>query len=172
MEHMAAKLNIDPVDFRLNNFIKDGDMTLAGHPFHGKNPLPGMITDLRKSANFEERKANVDSFNQANKWKKRGLSLVPVKYGIHGFAPMPYYAHISIYEGDGSISVSHGGIEMGQGINTKVAQTVAKELGVPLESVIVKPSDVLVAPNNCVTGGSTTSELTCHVSALEIFLGL
>ena len=59
--------------------------------------------------------------------------------------------------------MSHGGIEMGQGINTKVAQTVAKELGVPMEMVVVKPVDTLVSPNSTITGGSTTSELTCHV---------
>ena len=50
------------------------------------------------------------------------------------------------------------------GINTKVKQTVAKTLGVPLDLVIVKPANVLTSPNNCVTGGSTTSELTCNVS--------
>ena len=69
--------------------------------------------------------------------------------------------------GDGSIAVSHGGIEMGQGINTKVAQTVAKELkdyGVTVDMIKVKAANTLVSPNNSVTGGSTTSELTCNVS--------
>ena len=68
--------------------------------------------------------------------------------------------------GDGSIAVSHGGIEMGQGINTKVAQTVANELkdyGVTIDMIKVKAANNLVSPNNCVTGGSTTSELTCNV---------
>ena len=60
-----------------------------------------------------------------------GISMVPIKYDVHKFAPMPYYCHITIYTtlfGEASIAISHGGIEMGQGINTKVAQTVAKEL--------------------------------------------
>jgi xanthine dehydrogenase/oxidase len=89
--------------------------------------------------------------------------MVPVRYNIHAFAPMPFYCHVSVFEGDGTIAVSHGGIEMGQGINTKVAQTVAKELGVSMDIIVVKPADNVISPNNCVTGGSTTSELTCHV---------
>ena len=52
---------------------------------------------------------------------------------------------------------------MGQGINTKVAQTVAKCLDVPMEIIVVKPADALVSPNNIVTGGSTTSEIICNV---------
>ena len=55
------------------------------------------------------------------------------------------------------------------GINTKVKQTVAKTLGVPLDLVIIKPADVLTSPNNCVTGGSMTSELTCNVSIATVF---
>jgi xanthine dehydrogenase molybdopterin-binding subunit B len=52
-------------------------------------------------------------------WRKRGISLVPCKYSINYF-PLPMYCHISVYEGDGTISVATGGIEMGQGLNTKV----------------------------------------------------
>jgi len=97
--------------------------------------------------------------------------MVPMRYSIHQFPPLPFYCQISIFNGpgDGSISVSHGGIEMGQGINTKVAQVVAKELqdlGVTVEMIKVKPANVLVAPNNCVTGGSTTSEATCNAAQI------
>ena len=52
------------------------------------------------------------------------------------------------------------------GLNTKVAQTVAKQLGVPIELVVIKPSDALISPNNIVTGGSTTSERCCSVSTI------
>lgn len=64
---------------------------------------------------------------------------------------------------------------MGQGINTKVAQTVAKELkdyGVTIDMIKVKAANNLVSPNNCVTGGSTTSELTCNVSTPTLLLVL
>ncbi len=161
MEHLACKLKIDPNELRRKNFIQDGDMQVVGHPFHGENPLSKMMDELMDSSSYKERRAAVDSFNASNKWKKRGMSVVPVKYTIHAMPPMPFYAHISVYEGDGTIAVSHGGIEMGQGINTKVQQTVAQTLGVPMDMIIIKPADNVISPNNIVTGGSTTSEMTC-----------
>ena len=67
---------------------------------------------------------------------KRGLALTPVKFGISfnvaHFNQAGALVHVYI---DGSILVNHGGTEMGQGLNTKVAQVVAHELGVPLARV-------------------------------------
>ena len=167
MDHLAAKIGMDPLEFRLKNFLKEGDLMLhGGHKFSGTNPLPGMIEELSKSSAFEERKKAVETFNQNNKWKKRGMSYVPIRYGVGWMPPFPNYCHISVFQNDGTISVSHGGIEMGQGINTKVAQTVAKCLDVPMEMIIVKPADALVSPNNIVTGGSTTSEIICNVRSI------
>ena len=138
MEHMAAKLNMDPLEFRIKNFFKEGDMLLFGHPFKGHNPLPDLITDLGKSAKLDQRKADIKTFNQNNTWKKRGISVVPVNYTAHLPGPMPSYCHISVYEGDGSISVSHGGIEMGQGmylcINLSQAISIFARLSLSRES--------------------------------------
>lgn len=168
MDHFASKLGVDGIEFRQKNFLKEGDMKLGGHVFKGQNPLPDLIQQVSESSALSQRKAYIEAFNAANKWKKRGISMVPVNYEIHSIMPIPYYAHVTVFEGDGSIAVTTGGIEMGQGLNTKVAQTVAKELGVPLELVKIKPSDVMTSPNNAVTGGSTTSEVTCHVSLVLI----
>lgn len=55
---------------------------------------------------------------------------------------------------DGSVSITHGGIEMGQGLNTKIAQTAAYTLGIPLEKISIKPTNNHSAPNAIVTGGS------------------
>ena len=72
---------------------------------------------------------------------------------------------ISIYENDGSIAVTHGGIEMGQGMNTKVAQVVASSLGLPnVDLISVKPLDTVSSANGNLTGGSMGSELFCNVS--------
>lgn len=57
--------------------------------------------------------------DQANRWKKKGLSVVPMKFGI-GWTGGNYTALVAIHGLDGSVSISHGGIESGQGINTKV----------------------------------------------------
>ncbi|NBQ87609.1 MAG: xanthine dehydrogenase molybdopterin binding subunit, partial [Betaproteobacteria bacterium] len=60
---------------------------------------------------------------------------------------------------DGSVQVNHGGTEMGQGLNTKVAQIVADELGVPLPSVQVTASDTSKVPNASATAASSGTDL-------------
>ena len=107
---------------------------------------------------------------QANKWIKRGMSLVPCKYYVNlNIIVLPWPILISIYENDGSVAVTHGGIEMGHGINTKVAQVEAFGLGLSSASeVSVKPADGLTSANACVTGGSMSSELVCQVSLMIV----
>src|SRR5690349_9938788 len=94
---------------------------------------------------YQNRKKIIEKFNIENRWIKRGIGIVPLKYHLGYFGSL--HAHVSVYRGDGSISVTTGGIEMGQGLNTKVAQTVAHILGVPLDKISVKPSNSLTSPN-------------------------
>jgi xanthine dehydrogenase/oxidase len=69
------------------------------------------------------------------------------------------HALVSIYHGDGSVSITVGGIEMGQGLNTKIAQTAAHILGISLDKISIKPSSVHTSPNAICTGGSTGSDI-------------
>lgn len=82
---------------------------------------------------------------------------------LAGWTGACYGSLVAIYNGDGSVAISHGGIEVGQGISTKVAQVCAYELGIPLETVTVRSPDNLVVANSITTGGSITSELVCQV---------
>lgn len=84
-----------------------------------------------------------------------------MKYPIEYFGQQS--ALVSIYNRDGTVAIAHGGIEMGQGINTKVAQTAAFILGIPLEKISIKPTNNLTTPNVNVTGGSFASEICCFV---------
>lgn len=108
MEHIArVTMKKDPMQVRLANM---NDMDKAA--------LEPMIKDLLKSADYEIRKRAVETFNNENRWKKKGIALVPMKY------PFMYWgqfnAMVSICARDGTVCVTHGGIECGQGINTKV----------------------------------------------------
>lgn len=84
-----------------------------------------------------------------------------MKFHVEYFGSL--HALVSIYHRDGSVSITVGGIEMGQGLNTKVAQTAAHILGVSLDKISIKPSNTLTAPNAIVTGGSIGSEISCFV---------
>lgn len=151
MEHIARVVGKDPLEVRLLN-MNEKD----------KEQVGPMIENLSSSADFEMRKRAVETFNKENRWKKRGISLVPQKYPILFFGH--FHAMVSIYAHDGTVSISHGGIECGQGIHTKIAQTAAHTLGIDLDMVSVKPSNNFTAPNNMVTGGSITSESCAYAT--------
>ncbi|XP_066511010.1 aldehyde oxidase-like [Hoplias malabaricus] len=102
---------------------------------------------LEKS-NYEQRLLAIQKFNSSNNWRKRGLSIVPLKFGI-GFSKGFYNqgaALVNIYK-DGSVLVSHGGTEMGQGINTKAIQIASRVLNVPMSSIHVKETCTGNVPN-------------------------
>lgn len=72
-------------------------------------------------------------------------------------------AYVCVYHGDGTVIVSHGGIEMGQGVNTKVTQVAAHILGIPHTFVNVRATDNVIGANCLTTGGSITSDMICLV---------
>lgn len=77
-----------------------------------------------------------------------------------------FNSFVAVYHGDGSVIVSHGGIETGQGIHTKVAQVCAQELKIPIELIKVQSADNIAGANSGPTGGSIASELVCMVSVI------
>lgn len=91
-----------------------------------------------------------------------------MQYPLHYLGNFPSY--VAIYHSDGTVVVSHGGIECGQGLNTKVAQVAAHTLGIPLELVSVKSSNNVIGANAFVTGASVASESVCYVSAAMLHL--
>ena len=72
---------------------------------------------------------------------------------------LKFHCLVSVFANDGSVSVTHGGIEMGQGVNTKVRQVVAAKLGIDISLVKIKSSASITNPNGSTTGGSMGSEV-------------
>lgn len=162
LEHVANFLGKDPLQVRQINFFKPGDSTVYNHVFNNDFDIEAIVNELKISSDFESRKQQVAEFNRVNKYKKKGIALIPLRYGMtynFGF----YNALVGVKHHDGSVLVSHGGIEMGQGIHTKVAQACAHELGIPIEKISIKPTNNLVNPNCFWTGASVTAELCCLV---------
>ncbi|KAJ3622741.1 hypothetical protein MTP99_019023 [Tenebrio molitor] len=147
IEHVAYAAGVDPLEVRLANFPKD-------------SPLVKYVDDLKSWAEIDQRKQDINAFNKENRWKKKGMAVVPMNYDLK--LSGPFAAMVSIFHGDGTVQVSHGGVEIGQGINTKAAQVCAYKLGIPLKKVTVLPSNSFVAANSTTTGGSVTSEAVCY----------
>ncbi|XP_045774231.1 indole-3-acetaldehyde oxidase-like [Maniola jurtina] len=158
MEKIAHNLNKDPMEVRLANMEKED------------NPIPELIDQLKKDSSYESRLEDVKKFNDDNRWRKRALKLMPMTYELFYFGP--FNCLISIYHADGTVAVSHGCTEMGQGINTKTAQVCAYALGIPLEKVSIKPSSSFTSPNSMATGGSIGSECIAYAAlkACEILM--
>jgi xanthine dehydrogenase large subunit len=124
------------------------------------NILRPLITTLAQSANYRERAEQIALWNASSPVIKRGIALTPVKFGISFTATLFNQAGalVHVYT-DGSVQVNHGGTEMGQGLNTKVATIVADELGVPFERVLCTASDTSKVPNASATAASSGTDL-------------
>eukprot|EP00727_Mastigamoeba_balamuthi_P007120 m51a1_g3028 xanthine dehydrogenase/oxidase, putative (1187) ;mRNA; f:893905-899128 len=132
----------------LENFYGDG--------FTCRTNRPAMTAkDIIATGEWDKRKAAVEQFNADNRWVKRGISLVPVKYAI-ALNGNDFGVLINVFA-DGSIVVEHSGTEMGQGIDTRIAQIVAHELGslVKMDDISVVATNTRTIPNAGITAGTT-----------------
>jgi xanthine dehydrogenase/oxidase len=169
VEHVAAKLGVEPEVVRRRNLYRAEDRTHFGQEL--KIDLPRLVDHADKESGFSERLlAEVASFNESPEavatHRARGVALVPVKFGL-AFTHTPLNqgsALVHVHQ-DGSVLVSHGGVEMGQGLHTKVAQVVAHELGVPLARVDVRETATDKIANSSATAASMGSDLYCTAAA-------
>ena len=167
IEEIAQRLGKDPLEVRLLNLYKDpsisGDpqsmTTQYGQPIEDW-VCDELMTQLRAQAKYDERRLAVKAFNDKHTHRKRGFSLVPLKFGISFTATMLNQggALLNIYQ-DGSVSVNHGGVEMGQGLNTKMAQVAADGLGISVDKIRVTATDTQKVPNASATAASSGADI-------------
>ena len=167
IEQIANDIGKDPLDVRMLNIYQDP--AVSGNPAtmvtqYGQTIADWVgdkvITQVAAEAKYRERRGSVNAFNKVNKRRKRGLALVPLKFGISFTATMLNQggALLNIYM-DGSVSVNHGGTEMGQGLNTKMAQVCADGLGIDLSYVRVTGTDTQKVPNASATSASSGADI-------------
>ena len=169
---IARKLGLDPLDVRMRNLYGE-DLTSgsAAAPPRERNTthyqmkvedniLEPLISRLEETSDYRNRRAAITQWNADSPVIKRGISITPVKFGISFTATFFNQAGalVHVYT-DGSVQVNHGGTEMGQGLNTKVAQIVAQELGVPFERVRSTAADTSKVPNASATAASSGTDL-------------
>jgi xanthine dehydrogenase large subunit len=167
MDSVARRLGKDPLDVRLANLygITDRHTTPYGQVVED-NVLHPLMHELVASSDYRARREAVKAFNAGSPVLKKGLAIAPVKFGI-SFNVVHLNqagALVHVYN-DGSILVNHGGTEMGQGLNTKVAQMVAHTLGVKLGRVRVTATDTAKVANTSATAASTGSDLNGKAAA-------
>ncbi|GAA6208583.1 xanthine dehydrogenase molybdopterin binding subunit [Cognatishimia sp. WU-CL00825] len=184
MDHIAHALGKDPLEVRRVNFYDDGaEGGLSAPPGEAKLPHPpegilvknnttpygqevtdfvlhDLVQQLCDSADYAARRAAVAAWNADNPILKRGLALTPVKFGISFTLTHLNQAGalVHVYQ-DGSVQMNHGGTEMGQGLNQKVAQVAAARFGLPIGAVRITATDTSKVPNTSATAASSGSDL-------------
>ncbi|KIH93528.1 xanthine dehydrogenase/oxidase [Sporothrix brasiliensis 5110] len=159
MSEVADRLGMPVETLRAINMYKVGELT----PFNQSITdwhVPLMYEQLQKDTDYANRRTAVEKFNKENKWHKRGLAIVPTKFGISFTALWLNQAGalVHIYH-DGSVLLAHGGTEMGQGLHTKMVMIAAQALRVPLDSVFISETATNTVANASATAASASSDL-------------
>uniref|UniRef100_J3MK08 aldehyde oxidase n=1 Tax=Oryza brachyantha TaxID=4533 RepID=J3MK08_ORYBR len=168
IEHVASVLSLDANTIRQKNFHTYDSLVLFYPDSAGESStytLHSIFDRLASTSSYLQHVESIKKFNSCNKWRKRGISSIPLIFKVE---PRPAPGRVSVLT-DGSIVVEVGGIELGQGLWTKVQQMTAFALGQLwpkgceglLDRIRVLQSDTLNLIQGGLTAGSTTSESSC-----------
>ncbi len=160
MDQAARRLNLEPHKVRERNFYREGDTTHYGQLVKHPERMYSIWDQLKTSSSFDARCLEVKAFNAAQRHRKRGIAITPMKFGISFTATYMNQAGalVMIYR-DGSVQVNHGGTEMGQGLHTKIRTIAARGLGIPTERVRMMPTRTDKIPNTSATAASASTDL-------------
>uniref|UniRef100_A0A3Q2GVY3 Xanthine dehydrogenase/oxidase n=1 Tax=Equus caballus TaxID=9796 RepID=A0A3Q2GVY3_HORSE len=144
---------------RRKNMYKEGDLTHFNQKLEGFT-LTRCWDECLASSQYHARKSEIDKFNKENCWKKRGLCIVPTKFGVSFTVHFLNQAGalIHVYT-DGSVLLTHGGTEMGQGLHTKMVQVASRALKIPTSKIYISETSTNTVPNTSPTAASVSTDL-------------
>lgn len=161
MDSIARELKLDPNLVRAINYYgpETGEVTPYGQPVE-HNRLIEVTEALLASSDWQRRRAEIDAHNAEDPLLRRGLAMVPIKFGISFNLTSLNQAGalVHVYQ-DGSVHLNHGGTEMGQGLFMKVAQVVAEVFQIGIDQVKITATTTGKVPNTSATAASTGSDL-------------
>ncbi len=161
VQRISEHLQVDALEVRQKNLYGCGERNITpyGQRFE-KNSLPEIIGRLEETSDYHRRLAEIEQANRSDSMRLRGIAMTPVKFGISFTTRFLNQANalVNVYT-DGSVQVSTGGTEMGQGLNTKIRQLAADELGVPHDDVLVMATSTEKNNNTSPTAASAGTDL-------------
>jgi CO/xanthine dehydrogenase Mo-binding subunit len=163
MDKLAAVLAMDPVELRRMNLLHQGMETITGQPLPPSAPAAEILDDVLAQSDFRRLRAEAEEFNRTSRWTRRGVGLALSMYGccLHaGGQHLEGSAALVQVRSDGSVEVSIGGTEMGQGAFTVMAQIASEVLGAPFEKVRALPTDTALVPDSGPTVASRTTVMS------------
>jgi len=159
IDHVARALGMPGHVLREKNMYKEGQRTHFNQVLT-KCTVRRAWEECMRRVDFKKRQEECKTFNAEHRWRKRGVAIIPTKFGIAFTAKFMNQggALVHIYT-DGSVLVTHGGTEMGQGLHTKMVQVAAGALGVPVEMVYIAETATDKVPNTSPTAASMSSDI-------------
>ncbi|POI33689.1 hypothetical protein CIB84_002559, partial [Bambusicola thoracicus] len=156
---VAEKTGLSPEKVREINMYKEDEQTHFKQKFDPQNLIRCWRECMEKSA-YYSRKTAIEEFNKQNYWKKKGIAIVPMKFpfGLGSRYLSQAAALVHIYT-DGSVLLTHGGIELGQGIHTKMIQVASRELNIPMSYIHFCETSTTTVPNACASVGSAGTDV-------------
>ena len=156
--HAADKLGVDRSEIQRRNLIDEGNEFPYGQLAESDAITTWDQADAKYG--FRRLQKEVDEFNASSRYFKKGVAIMPVCFGI-SFTKTPMNqarSLVHVYT-DGSVAVSTGAVEMGQGVNTKIAQVAAEVFSLPIERVKVHATNTLRIANTSPTAASAAADL-------------
>lgn len=160
IEEIAIFLKKDSLQIRqLNCYQGERNITPYGQVI-SQEILPKLFSELRKTSDYDRRRLEIEKFNKNSKSHLRGMSLTAVKFGISFTTRYLNQgsALVNVHL-DGTVQVSTGATEMGQGVNTKIAKIVADVFSIPMDFVKVMPTSTEKNHNTSPTAASSGSDI-------------
>jgi len=162
VERLAEHMNKSPYELRFKNLYQEGQTTHFGTVLENCNVVPTW-NYITKRFDYQKYRKEVDEYNRVNKFKKRGLAMTPLKFGIaFTFGSLNQAGSLVHIYKDGTVLVSHAGVEMGQGLHTKMCQVAATALGVPIDLVHIDETSTDKVANTSATAASSGADLNGH----------
>ncbi|XP_063285940.1 aldehyde oxidase 1-like [Pelobates fuscus] len=158
IDAVAAKCGLPCHKVREQNMYRGMSTTHYNQEFDSSN-LMRCWEECMKKSSYHARRSEIQKFNKINYWKK-GIAIIPLKFTV-GFVEKAFHQAASlvhIYQ-DGNVLISHGGVELGQGLNTKVIQVASRELKIPLSYIYICEANVACVPNSIPSGGSIGTDV-------------
>jgi xanthine dehydrogenase/oxidase len=159
VNHISHTTGIHANKIRELNLYQEGQQTHYLQTV-SNNTMPRLWKHLLDVSDFDKREVAVKEFNKVNRFKKRGIACVPVKFGMSFTLAFMNQAGALVHcYPDGTVLISHAGTEMGQGLHTKLIQIAAKELNVPVSQIYISETSTDKVANTSPTAASVQSDL-------------
>ncbi len=167
MEEISQSLGLDSLAVRQINCYQGSNNKTHYGQLVENNVLPEMFTQLAESSNYQQRRDEISQYNKNSNTLIKGMALTAVKFGISFTTRFLNQGNalVNIHQ-DGTIQVSTGATEMGQGVNTKIRKVVSDVFGIDAENVRLMPTSTEKNANTSATAASSGSDINCAAALI------